>query len=416
MVKGPDVAPSNRRSWVFVDGRVIVGLSLTTYLTVVFAARALADVDIWPWLGVPSGPSLFFDARNVAAASECSRLGHDPLVDNPCDPWHRAMFYPRVWLALRWLHLGPESTVLFGGVVVAVFVMSLFLLLPRLDRRMGLVVSVAVCSPAVMFAVERANMDLVVFSGLALAAVVWRRDSRASEVVAVFLVLLMAIAKLYPAVALLAFLLSRRRTAVSSAVIALLIFVGYLFATWSDVQIISNTATQGQEHSYGARILLAELYHAVGGGVRAGSPASAQVLVLGTAGLALALAPWALARFARHPSSLGATYDDSELLAFRLGALVYLGTFLAGNNFDYRLVSVLLTLPMLMHWVERPARQASSKVPVATLTMVVVSLWVCTLSRQLHLWDELASWALAGLLVALLAQSARLSTPNCQPS
>ena len=34
--------------------------------------------------------------------------------------------------------------------------------------------------------------------------------------------------------------------------------------------------------------------------------------------------------------------------------------------------------------------------------MILVLLWVGSLSRWLHLWDELASWAVAGLLVALV--------------
>jgi hypothetical protein len=35
--------------------------------------------------------------------------------------------------------------------------------------------------------------------------------------------------------------------------------------------------------------------------------------------------------------------------------------------------------------------------------MVVLMLWVGSLSQFLHLWDELASWAVAGLLAALVA-------------
>jgi hypothetical protein len=412
MAQGPAVPRSSRPRGMSSDGRVVVGLSLAVYLLAVTVSRTLAHVDIWPWLGVPSGPSLFFDAQNVAAAAECSRLGHDPLVDNPCDPWGRAMFYPRVWLGLRWLHLTPDDTVLFGSVVVAVFLLSLFLLLPRIDARMGVVVSVVVCSPAIMFAVERANMDLVVFSGLALAVVVWRRGGRSAEVVAVALVLLMAIAKLYPAVALLAFLVSRRRTAVVSAGISLILFTGYLLATWSDIQTITRTATQGQEHSYGARILLSELYHAVNGGVWAGSPAVAQVLVLVVAGSALALTPWVWARLTRRRTTwrnLGG--DDADQLAFRLGALVYVGTFLAGNNFDYRLVSVLLTLPLLLHLSRQPSdRHGFNTLPVVALSILALSLWISALSRQLHLWDELTSWALAGALVALLVRSAPPST------
>jgi Glycosyltransferase family 87 len=395
------------------DGRSIVVGVVALYLTLVAGMRALRDLDIWPWLGVPSGPSIFFDARNVAAAVECSRLGHDPLVDNPCDPWGRVMFYPRVWLVLRWTGLEQRHTLLFGVVVITVFLVLLLLLFGRLSVVEGLVVAVAVCSPAVMFAVERANMDLVVFSGLALSALVWRRGSARAEFVAVALVLLMAVAKLYPAVALLAFLPTRRRSTRVAAAVAVLVFVLYAVATREDVATISSTATQGQYYSYGARILLGELYHGVLGEQWGGSRALAQVMVL-LAAVVLGLALWLWLRHRSRRSAEGEPVPEmpetSDLIAFRMGALVYVGTFVAGNSFDYRLVCLLLTLPYLLRWPLHRGSAEPATLPRVAAAVVLVQLWVGTLSEQLRLLDELVSWTLAGMLVVLLARSAPSAT------
>jgi len=395
------------------DGRSIVVGVVAVYLTLVAGMRALQDLDIWPWLGVPSGPSIFFDARNVAAAVECSRLGHDPLVDNPCDPWGRVMFYPRVWLVLRWTGLEQRHTLLFGVVVITVFLVLLLLLFGRLSVVEGLVVAVAVCSPAVMFAVERANMDLVVFSGLALSALVWRRGSARAEFVAVGLVLLMAVAKLYPAVALLAFLPTRRRSTRVAAAVAVLVFVLYAVATREDVATISSTATQGQYYSYGARILLGELYHGVLGEQWGGSRALAQVMVL-LAAVVLGLALWLWLRHRSRRSAEGEPVPEmpetSDLIAFRMGALVYVGTFVAGNSFDYRLVCLLLTLPYLLRWPLHRGSAEPATLPRVAAAVVLVQLWVGTLSEQLRLLDELVSWTLAGMLVVLLARSAPSAT------
>jgi hypothetical protein len=395
------------------DGRSIVVGVVALYLALVAGMRALRDLDIWPWLGVPSGPSIFFDARNVAAAVECSRLGHDPLVDNPCDPWGRVMFYPRVWLVLRWTGLEQRHTLLFGVVVITVFLVLLLLLLGRLSVVEGLVVAVAVCSPAVMFAVERANMDLVVFSGLALSALVWRRGSARAEFVAVGLVLLMAVAKLYPAVALLAFLPTRRRSTRVAAAVAVLVFVLYAVATREDVATISSTATQGQYYSYGARILLGELYHGVLGEQWGGSRALAQVIVL-LAAVVLGLALWLWLRHRSRRSAEGEPFPEipetSDLIAFRMGALVYVGTFVAGNSFDYRLVFLLLTLPYLLRWPLHRGGAEPATLPRVAAAVVLVQLWVGTLSEQLRLLDELVSWTLAGMLVVLLARSAPSAT------
>jgi hypothetical protein len=90
------------------------------------------------------------------------------------------------------------------------------------------------------------------------------------------------------------------------------------------------------------------------------------------------------------------------LVALHIGALIYLGTFATANNFDYRLVFLLLTLPQLIEWASVPAHRLWS-LASATLVAIIVLLWVGSLSQQLNLWDELASWAVAGLLTGVVA-------------
>jgi hypothetical protein len=73
-----------------------------------------------------------------------------------------------------------------------------------------------------------------------------------------------------------------------------------------------------------------------------------------------------------------------------------------GNNFDYRLVFLLLTLPQLWTWTrstDEPARVR--EVAVLALVTVMVATWVGAWSQQLRLYDELVSWALALQLAAL---------------
>jgi hypothetical protein len=132
-----------------VDGRLVVLGALAVYFLVVTTARAFFRVDIWPSLGVPTGPSLFFDTRNVTAALDCSRLGFDPLVQNPCDPWDRPMNYPRLWLALRWLGLGQSHTDALAVAFIALFIASVLLLLGRINLGQGILAATAICSPAV---------------------------------------------------------------------------------------------------------------------------------------------------------------------------------------------------------------------------------------------------------------------------
>src|SRR5688500_11780949 len=95
----------------------------------------------------------------------------------------------------------------------------------------------------------------------------------------------------------------------------------------------------------------------------------------------------------------------SDLIAFPMRALVYVGTFVVGNSFDYRLVFLLLVLPMLLRWPHTPeAVKRKANLPRATVAVVVLALWIGALSQRLRLWDELVSWTLAGTLLVLLAR------------
>src|SRR4030095_13863868 len=88
-----------------VDGRLLLIGAVIVYLAIIAAGRLVWGVDVWPFLGVPSGASLFFDARNPTAAWESSRLGYDPLYISPRDPWGRPLMYLRPWLLLGALGL-----------------------------------------------------------------------------------------------------------------------------------------------------------------------------------------------------------------------------------------------------------------------------------------------------------------------
>lgn len=384
-----------------IDGRLLLLGALATYFTLVTVPRMLWDVDLWPRLGVPTGPSLFFDTRNLTAALECRRLGLDPLIESPCDPWDRPLNYPRVWLLLRFLGLNQSHTVPLAILFIVLFLGSIFLLVGRISLGTGIVVAIAVCSPSVMFAIERANMDIVVFTMTVLAVLVWRIRRRWSEVTSPLVVLLAATTKIYPIFALPAYLFARRRTAAIAAIVCAVAFAMYALLTLDDIRAVAAIAPQGEHHSFGARILPAAIYHRFIPDRWQGGAITKQILVIVPL-LAAAALVWLPGR--RRLPDPDVEAESPSRLAFYAGSLIFLGTFAIGNNFDYRLVFLLLTLPQLFEWVEGPD-DLRGWLAAVTLTMSVVLLWIGALSEPLMLWDELVTWAVVGLLVALLAAS-----------
>jgi hypothetical protein len=373
--------------------------AIVVYLGIIATGRLAWHVDLWPRFGVPSGPSLFFDARNLTAAWECERLGYDTLYENPCDPWGRPLNYPRLWLLLRAMGLDQSHTFALASVLIVAMFLSFALLVRRIPIGTGIVLSVAACSPAIMLAVERANMDIALFSLVAASVLVWRSFPSVAGVASPVLVLLAAVAKIYGVCALPAFMLTRNRTAARMAILCSSVFALYAASTIRDIAHIAQIAPQGVLNSYGARILPAHLYHHIGADRWAGPPVVKQLIT--AVPLAFIVATVALWVRRRYASAADAEPGDtSSILALHLGTLIYLGTFATGNNFDYRLVFLLLTLPQLVEWARTPTHHLSSLASAALLAILVM-LWVGSLSQALSLWDEVASWSVAGLLAAI---------------
>ena len=386
-----------------LDGRLLVLAVLAVYFAVVAVPRLLFDEDIWRFLGVPSESTIFYDARNVAAAADCRRLGHDPLVDNPCDPSGRPMNYPRMWLLLRLTGLHQSHTPVFGAAVVLLFIASVLFLVGRLTPRQGAAVAAALCSPAVMFAVERGNMDLVLFALMVLAVVAWRARSETTRLLSPALVLVGAAAKLYGAFALPAFALTgtRRGRWITAGAVAVL--AAYLALTADDIAKVARAPEGGLLYSFGARILIGHLYHQVVPGEWQGGTIVAQAIaVVPLVAVTVAVWLWARARLGPGQPDPVRT-SEGTLLAFHMGALIYLGTFATRKNGDYRLVFLLLTLPLLLAWASSRMHGPRRRVARAGLGAVLAALWLGALSPYVGPADELASWALAVLFVALLA-------------
>jgi hypothetical protein len=385
-----------------VDGRIVAAGALAVYLLAVAIPRIVSGIDIWPALGVPSGPSLFFDTRNLTAALECRRLGFDPLVESPCDPWGRPLNYPRVWLALRFFGLDQSDTVALALVFIALFLVAVYLLMGRLTFGGGILLAVAMCSPSVMFAVERANLDIVVFTLMVGAVLAWRAGRLSVQALSPIVVFVGATAKIYPVFGLPAYLFLRRRAAALVAISCAAAFVVYTVITLGDIQAVARVAPQGQHHSFGARILPVAIYHLVGPERWQGGLLSKQLLVIVPV-VAVGTIVWLLGR--RRLPLPDERADSATRLAFFLGSLIFLGTFAVGNNFDYRLIFTLLTLPQLFDWATEEHGQPRGGLAAITIVALLALLWIGALSEPLRLGDEVATWAVVGLFVALLGAS-----------
>jgi hypothetical protein len=252
-----------------------------------------------------------------------------------------------------------------------------------------------------MFAVERANMDLVLFVLFVGAVFAWAAREKVTPALSPALILTAAIGKLYAIFALPAYAFTGDRRARWVVPAAIGVMIVYLLLTLEDFRTVMGAPEGGLLYSYGARILIGDLYHRFSpGDWRYGNLLAQAIAVVPV--LLVSTGTWTWAR-RRLASPAASEQSSTRLLAFHLGAFTYLGTFVARRSGDYRLVFLLLTLPLLLEWAAGAGSSLRAAVARAGVVAVIAALWVGALSPFIGPWDELASWATAIVLVLLLA-------------
>ena len=343
----------------------------------------------------------FADLRTITGAADSLAAGLDPLVQNPGDPWGRAMTYPRVWLALAHLGITQIDTVIIAFVEIALFVWGLWAL-GRLStsRLMGSILLLHVFSPVTALAVERANNDLVAFVLVSVFCLSIGSSDVRRRVGASTALVLAIVLKLFPLFALPALLVLPRRRALHYAGTILLVSVAYFVVTLDALLIIFRDTPRADFFSYGMNVVWPRLGI---GYVHTAAFAALAVVVAG--------ALW-LSRRATTTLSIGPT--DAAFLA---GAGIYTCTFVLGNNCDYRLVFLILTVPKLVEWTQsRPDNLLRSLAWIA-IGASLLSCWHLALSNALrplphgyegaYFVDEATNWALFAALLTLLLKYLR---------
>lgn len=398
------------RSQSTMKGRtlLLIGLGAGALL---LAARylALGYTEMWaPW-GIPSMWPPFADLRTITGASETLALGLDPLVQNPGDPWHRVMNYPRVWLVLA-ARVNPAVTPYLGLALIALFLTGLVLSVPSdLDLRTVAVLLAGALSPAALSAIERGNTDLLIFFLLSVAvAISSNRSSSSSTAGGAFLVMAFVL-KLFPVFAMPYFLREDRRGFIRLAILFLAIVAIYCALTYQDLILIHRGTPTGIAPAYGLSVLAtwipSERFPSWGPLARAAS-------YLGAA-FALPLAAISLRAGDTFPSTGKMTSAQRRTLdAFRIGSGIYLGTFLLGSNWDYRLVFLLFAIPQLVAMTRAPVARIRC-IAATVFVAVLASMWSLAVALPmstpgpadalLFVMDELANWAVFLGLASLLA-------------
>lgn len=383
-----------------LDGRWLAAGAPIVFFAIVVVLHT-ADGSIWRVAGVSPLTPNFADARVITSGWECTNKGYDVLVENPCDPWYRPMNYPRFWLVPAALHFDQTATAALGVSFAVLFYVSSLLLLGRLGVFEGLFSAAVFVSPPVLLAIERGNNDLLIFTFLAISLLAWRFPNRVGRAVGLGFVFLAAIAKLYPILALVA-LLGRRTRNANAALASLLIGAGfaiYVALTFHDLVLVSHATPRVTVISYGANVLLDAIYSA--GPTQYMWAQGFVGLLLRSSAIVIALALALYIATSRSQQFRHFLEDNYGTDAFMVGAAIYVGTFLVGNNFNYRLIFLVFTVPCLFVAV-RHGNKAARWMLEAVIVMLFLTRFQAPVSPLLFVGDQLLEWGLFVVLVAAL--------------
>ncbi len=358
----------------------------------------------WRLWNVPVMMPSFADTRSLLSGIDAQRLGYDPFSENPLDPFGHVVVYPRLWLWLGVFPVTADNTALLAVIQIVLFLSGLFLFLDRFDRPTALLVATLVVSPGAMLCYERANADLVAFFLLACALALLARWRALS----VLLVELAAFLKLYPIIALGCLLREPKKKFALWLANGLAIFGLYAALTWQDIGRTLSGSPKGVGFNYGVTVPGLWLLD-----LTSSRPVADTVIALSFL-LVYFLLLYVLYRGYRDQLSVPVE-NLRALDAFRVGALIYIGTFLQGNTWNYRLIFLIFALPQLAEWARADVPRLAG---IARLSLALVSLsaWLplfgaseppspTVLGGAQLIADELANWGLWVCLTYLFLAS-----------
>lgn len=364
----------------------------------------------WRLWNIPVLSPSFADLRVITHGADSAARGLDPLVSNPGDPWGRPLNYPRIWQGLYSIGVGKSHTTFLAVVFIFCFLSGVVMILPNASNMTAFLVVGALASPAVLLGIERANIDLIIFFLVALSILTIRKSLALADGI----VLLGTALKLYPIFGVTLLLRSGKERFVVHAFVVILIASSYLIANLPELQLISHATPRPTDLSYGMNVVWMRLEQMSSTlGVLSRDVCSVLLVVAAF----LFLAGCASRSVPKSPSEGG---DSIGCDSFRVGSSIYLGTFLLGNNSDYRLLFLILCISQLSFW-STSANQRLKWCARSVLCFALVSMWYLVITRcwgilasplfqwipsaRLYPWilDEIFNWMLFLLLVYLFA-------------
>jgi hypothetical protein len=402
-------------SWLYETGSDLYGRILEAWMFIPwkYPFYDLAAIPAWQACWQHYG----FDVYTNASWAAC---GFAPIIYSP------------LWLRLTFLPTDPAWTNWLGLPVVTAFLLSLGLLpLSRRPTDRVLIILATFSSPPV-FAMERANVDLIIFL-LAVGAAFCLEGTLARRILAYGLMLAGGLLKFYPLVLLILVLRERLAVAIAIGIAAAAIVTGTAIVYLDELRRLTPVPSGAPFHfMWGARNVPTGLPTVMRAVLRAaGAPAPMIETLAASQWVPAILAPLLLMaalvtalRLAKQAGlrAILADIPDRTHRFLLIGGVLVVGCFFAGQNINYRSIFLLLILPGILALTQIAASRFVRLVFALTTAAILCVLWELTIRHAVAdvfggsyllmedslpvytVWmvKELAWWWLVTVLVSIL--------------
>lgn len=360
------------------------------------------------FLGVQPFRFPFLDIHAVLSAAQCNRYGLDVHVSNPCDALGRIYIYSPLWLTLTPHWLGTADTGRIGILLDLAFLASLaFVIRPR-SLSAVTILAFAVFSPTTVFALERANNDLVIFLSILCASTI-DGGAPVRRGLSYFLYLIAGLLKYYPLVLLVLLVRNSHRAALLYGGAMLLIVLAV--AVYCHNQIYASLASIPKASCVGSKDIAPSYYGYAFtaknlpfgiscnlGNARLTSSAIAIALLL----LLMSMTVLRIWQNLRALEAADIDWDGGEMQRLAIGSILIAACFFAGTNIAYRGIYFLFVIPGLVRLhlatTDAPLRRWCSWL----ITVILLLMWEQFIRLRLAGIGSAAIWFAAWLVYELL--------------
>lgn len=390
---------------------VLIGLSILLWLVIMILMRTIGYEETWRLWKVPTEWPIFEDFRLIPGSAESYLRGYEPSVENPYDPGQRIFNYPTFWRMFFYSGVTQDDTVWISVSMIVLFFVAVFLFPGKLRVADALAMLFFIFSPASMLLYERGNVDLIVFFVCVISLVL----TTYSPYIAAAGLLFGAVMKMFPFFGLSILLKETRSKFLWLIGICTVLFGIYFLITLESAAVAWNRTMRGTEISYGANVVFDRYYYPSFDGLSQWISDPEPLLKYGPIAMAALLMVSAGIVGLAKPQTLSSS-SERNLAAFRMGASIYLGTFLLGNNWDYRLAFLVLIVPQLAEWMRSSEGKIQSVLQLCILTLVLTFwhflAWFSpliesnvVLYESTFVLDEFVNWTLMVTLTYLFVMS-----------